>query len=400
MPVFQVPPDALRTGHPTPFALRDAAGQLLVARGVMVESDAQREQLVARELFVDEQEGETFRRAMAGQLDLLVRQNATLGEMASAHPGAPPPAEAARRVADPAGAWSSLQMRTSAMMREAPPQADFAARLHKLQAEVAALVAGDADAALLVLVHATTSDIHHYSATHSLLVAVVCELAARQIVSWPAACRPALRSAALAMNVAMTGLQDALAVQDTPPTAPQRAQIDGHAERGAALLREAGVADELLLQAIAQHHATPPGALGALPVAHQLARLIQRADIFAARLSPRRRRQALSGTAAAQAAYLDERKQPDEAGAAIVKAVGIYPPGSYVQLASGEIAVVLKRGRRANEPVVASIVGRHGNTLGEPALRDTQRLPYRVTAGIAPHDVKVRLSVERLLRLG
>ena len=62
--------------------------------------------------------------------------------------------------------------------------------------------------------------------------------------------------------------------------------------------------------------------------------------------------------------------------------------------------MVLKRGRRANEPIAASIVGRHGNTLAEPTLRDTQRLPYRVTAGVAPHDVKVRLSVERLLRLG
>ena len=397
MPVFQAPPDALRTGHPTPFALRDAAGNLLVARGVMVESDAQREQLIARELYVDEQEGETFRRAMAGRFDAPPRPYAAPGETAPAPPGTAS-IDAARRVADAAAVWSGLQMRTSALMREAP-QADFAARLHKLQAEVAALVAGDADVALLVLVHLTTGDVHHYSATHSLLVAVVCELAARQIVSWPAACRPSLRSAALAMNVAMTGLQDALAVQETPPTPGQRAQIDSHAERGAALLREAGVADELLLQAIAQHHATPPGALGALPVAHQLARLIQRADIFAARLSPRRRRQALSGTAAAQAAYLDERKQPDEAGAAIVKAVGIYPPGSFVRLASNEVAVVLKRGSRANEPVVASVVGRHGNTLSEPALRDTQRPAHRVATGIAPHDVKVRLSLQGLLRL-
>ena len=248
--------------------------------------------------------------------------------------------------------------------------------------------------------HATTSDIHHYSATHSLLVAVVCDLASRHIVSWPPACRPVLRSAALAMNVAMTALQDALAVQDMPPSAHQRAQIEAHAEHGAAMLRESGVTDELMLQAIAQHHATPSGTLGALPVAQQLARLVQRADIFAARLSPRRNRQALSGTAAAQAAYLDERRQADEAGAAVVKATGIYPPGSYVQLANAEVAVVLKRGRRANEPMVASIVSRHGGTLAEPAIRDTQRVPYRVTAGIAPHDVRVRLSLDRLLKLG
>lgn len=401
MPVFQVPPDALRTGHPIPFALRDAAGHLLVARGVMVESDEQREQLIARDLYVDEQDGETFRRAMAGKLDTMLRQNATLGAMASAQPDAAEAAaapEAARRVDDPAGAWSSLQMRASALLRE-PPQADFPARLHRLQADVAELVNGDADTALLVLVNAATSEVRHYSATHALLVAVVCELASRHLPGWPAAARPTLRSAALAMNVAMTVLQDTLAQQDAPPSAPQRAQIDAHAARGAALLREAGVKDELMLGAIAHHHVAPPGPLAALPVAQQLARLVQRSDIFAARLSLRRKRQALSGTAAAQAAYLDERKLPDEAGAAIIKATGIYPPGSYVQLANTEVAVVLKRGRRANEPVVASVVSRQGTALAEPAVRDTQRQQFRVAAGVAPHEVKVRLSLERLLRL-
>jgi hypothetical protein len=116
-------------------------------------------------------------------------------------------------------------------------------------------------------------------------------------------------------------------------------------------------------------------------------------------MSPRRQRAALSGTDAARAAYLDERRQADEAGTAIVKATGIYPPGSFVRLASGEVAVVLRRGRRANQPWVASVLGRSGLPLGEPALRDSQLARHAVVAGVAPQDMRLRLNLPRLLRL-
>lgn len=75
--------------------------------------------------------------------------------------------------------------------------------------------------------------------------------------------------------------------------------------------------------------------LANLSVVQQLARLVQRAGIFAARLSPLKKRQAMSATAAAKAVYLDEFQKPDEAGSAIIKAFGLHPPGCLVQLKSG-----------------------------------------------------------------
>lgn len=75
----------------------------------------------------------------------------------------------------------------------------------------------------------------------------------------------------------------------------------------------------------------------------QLGRLIQRADVFAARLALRITRKALPVTMAMQASYLDETQQADEAGAAIAMALGIYAPGSFVKLASGEVAIVTRR---------------------------------------------------------
>jgi hypothetical protein len=399
MAVIQLPAHVLKIGFPVPFALRDASGHLLVPRGTMVTTESQRQQLVARGIYVDENDSEQFKKALAGKLDSMVRSNALLGQIAKATAEVPEaPAAAARRsVGDPVNAWNNLMLRASALLHD-PPQADFGSRVEKLERDLVELLDADPDAGLLTLIHATTSELHQYSVTHSLLVTSVCELAARNL-PWSAEWRHSMRRAALTMNIAMTTLQDTLALQDGPVTPRQREVIDGHAAKAARMLRELGVDDELWLQAVEHHHASPPGPLAELSPWLQLARLIQRADIFAARLSPRKMRQAMPAIAAAKAAYLDENQKADEAGAAIIKGVGIHPPGSYVRLASTEVAIVLRRGLRANEPKVASIISRNGTPLGEPAMRDIRQKAYEITGGVAPHEVKVRLNLQRLLQL-
>jgi hypothetical protein len=126
---------------------------------------------------------------------------------------------------------------------------------------------------------------------------------------------------------------------------------------------------------------------------------MQRADIFSARLSMRRSRPAMAASAALKAAYLDEHQQADEAGKALIQATGIYPPGSYVRLASGELGLVLRHGVHAKAPKVASLISKSGTPLVEPVLRDTRTRPHDVVAGVAPHEVKVRLPMEKMLRL-
>ena len=401
MPVFQLPSDVLRVGEPTPFALRDKSGCLLIPRGTMVASEEQRQQLAARDLYVDEQDGEALKRAIAGKLDAMVRQNALIGLIAKARPD---PVDVisgkatGQRLSDPLGAWSSLQLRLSAVLHD-PNQPDFEARVMRVQASLLDLLVSDTDTALLLLVHGATQEYHDYSVRHAMLVAVVCELVARHIPTWSDELRPSLRCAALTMNVTMTQVQNLLATQDTPITPPQLAQIEQHGKKGAGLMRSNGVTDELWLGAVEHHHDMPPGPLANLSVVQQLARLVQRADIFAARLSPRRKRQAMSATAAAKAVYLDEFQKPDEAGSAIIKAIGLYPPGCLVRLKSGEVAVVLRRGKKATEPVVASVINAAGTAVGEPALRNTALAQHAVVAGVAAHEAKVRLNLDRLIKL-
>eukprot|EP01041_Mallomonas_annulata_P036938 gene36938-biopygen28931 len=100
-----------------------------------------------------------------------------------------------------------------------------------------------------------------------------------------------------------------------------------------------------------------------------------------------------------QACYFDEKKAIDEAGAALIKAVGIYQPGSFVRLATNEVAVVIKRGANTTTPRVAVLINRAGLPTVEPTIRGSSVREYRIVASVAHRDVKVQINLERLLPL-
>jgi HD-GYP domain-containing protein (c-di-GMP phosphodiesterase class II) len=232
-----------------------------------------------------------------------------------------------------------------------------------------------------------------------MLVSIMCALASREVLKWPEPVEALLRKAALTMNIGMTDLQDKLARQPLPPTGEQRATIASHAETSVKLLTKLGITDSTWLEAVRDHHTQTPGPLRAKTPAQRLARLIQRADMFAARLAPRASRAPISPAAAMQACYFDENKEVDEAGAALIKAVGIYQPGSFVKLATEEIAVVTRRGTNTNTPRVAVLVNRSGMPTVEPTIRDTTLKDYRITASVPHRDVRVQINLEKLLPL-
>ena len=205
--------------------------------------------------------------------------------------------------------------------------------------------------------------------------------------------------AALTMNLGMTELQDRLALQADPVSPTQRKLIEEHPTRSVEKLMALGVTDSIWLQAVAQHHTQAPGPLRTRAPAERLARLIQRADMFAARLAPRASRVPVVPAAAMQACYFDENRQIDEAGAALIKAVGIYQPGSFVRLNSDEVGVVVRRGMNTTTPKVAVLVNRNGMPTVEPMVRDTSLREYKVVASVPHREVRVQLNLERLLPL-
>ena len=275
----------------------------------------------------------------------------------------------------------------------------FADELERLQSRLSQQTRHNPDGALFALFHLASSEIQLYSATHSMLVSVMCALAARDVLGWPQEREDSLCKAALAMNISMTELQDKMASQNEAPTAAQREQIEHHGQRSEALLRRLGVVDADCLEAVRDHHSTGPGSMASRTPGQRLARLLQRADKFAAHLSPRASRRPDSASAAMQAIYFDENRDTDEAGAALIKAVGVYSPGSLVRLTNQEVAVVVRRGANTSMPRVAVLVNRNGIPTGEHALRDTSVREFRIASGVAPTDCKVQIQLDRMLSL-
>jgi HD-GYP domain-containing protein (c-di-GMP phosphodiesterase class II) len=341
MKVVPLSSDGLGLGRPLSSSVRDASGGVLPARGASVETD----------------------RTCAASSD-----------------------------------WPNLQMRLHRLLAD-PRGADWVERLRTLRDDALALVARHPDRALMRLMHDAAHEYQEYSASHSLLVGVLVALSAPLVPGWDSRWHEALTLAALSMNVSITVLQDELARQDERPTPAQRSQLDVHAARSAEILETLGVADADWLEAVRRHHDAPPGPVTGRPVGEQLARLIRRADRYAARLSPRKSRPASSATAAAQAAFLDEGGHHDDAGQALVQTLGIYPPGVWVRLQCGEVAMVLRRSAQPASPVVASLVTRGGLPFAVPALRNTKLASFEVAAAVPPSKVKVRPNLDQLEKL-
>ncbi len=399
MKVVPLSSEGLRIGRPLPFSVRDGSGAVLLARGAAIQTDKQLQLLRSREIFIDPVEMESVQRAYNGQLDQMLRQDVALGRIASARPeyealalpGAGRPAE---RPLD----WPNLQMRLRLLLVD-PRGADWVARLRALRDDVLALVERHPDRALMRLMHDASNEFQDYSANHSLIVCVLAAMACGLLSGWQDGWTDPLTLAALTMNVSFTQAQDELARQAGPLTDAQRATLLEHPQRSADLLAAIGVDDPVWLHAVRHHHSAPSGPLAGRPVEETIARLIRRADRYAARLSPRKSRPASSATAAAQAALLDEGGHSDEAGQALIRTLGLYPPGVWVKLQCGEVAMVLRRTPVAKCPIVASLVSKTGLPLAVPALRNTKLPDFAVTGAVAPAQVKVRPNLDALEKM-
>jgi HD-GYP domain-containing protein (c-di-GMP phosphodiesterase class II) len=399
MHLVPISSESIRLHQPLPFPLMDKNGVLLAKRSFVIDS---REDLEAMEqrgdgLYIDVAESEAHHRAYVERLHGLVRDGKSLGEIASAKVTGD--LMGGRGVQDDERPdWLDLQVQANAILRDSHA-VQFIERLDRLTNQLDKFSRRNPDGTLFALVHLSATEVQMYSATHAMLVSVMCGLAAREVLKWPEEQERRLCKAALTMNLGMTALQDQLTKQADAPTPAQRKAIDMHAERSAEMLMELGVSDTDWLEAVRKHHSQVPGPLQTRNRALQIARLIQRADMFAARLAPRAGRLPISPAAAMQACYFDENKQVDETGAALIKAVGIYQPGSFVRLATDEVAIVIKRGFNTSTPRVAVLISRSGMPIMEPTIRDTSTRDYRVIASVPHREVKVQINLERLLPL-
>lgn len=392
--------DSIVVGQPLPCALRDENGVLLANKGFLVNSRLELEMMLGKrsQIHIDFDQSDNFRRAYVNKLNNLVMEDRALGQIADVQMSSYGSKRVATTAVSDEPDWLDLQAQAHAMLRDTQGDS-FLPRLERLQSTLERYTLRNPDGTLFALINLSGSEVRQYSATHAMLVCVVCFLAARDVLKWSDTDIKSLCSAALTMNIGMTELHDRLTSQIQPPTPEQVKRIETHAPRSVDLLQQMGVTDNLWLEAVLFHRAKTPGPLAARSDGKRLARLIQRTDMFAAKLSPRASRAPDSPASAMQACYFDEHKKIDETGAALIKAVGIYSPGTYVRLTTNEIAVVVKRGLNTTMPKVAVLINRQGMATGEPIMRETSLTEFRIVGSVPHRDVKVSHNLERLLAL-
>ncbi len=392
--------DHLRIGEPLPFGLRDQGGRLLLAGGQVVENEDRLEELRSQSLFADQFESADWFRRLAGAVDARIREGVELREVATARPGAVSREAAAAKELTLPDEWHEIISHLDGVLRAVQPDTDWRPRLMAIHGRARVLGAKRLDGSLYFLIFEAGQSTKKYSSHHALLTMLICEQAAT-LLGWEQPHIDSLGRSALVMNVSMLRLQDLLASDSRPPTPQARAEIETHAQRSAQMLADAGLSDALCLEVVRLHHdAAEVGApLATLPPELRLAQLLRRVDIFTAQISLRASRAPISPVQAAREACLGADGTTDEIGGALLRAVGLYPPGSYVQLDNGEIGLVVARGRRANTPFVAALLSPSGSLIAEPALRDSLDRRYAIKSAVPASTVKLRPPHERLLAM-
>jgi HD-GYP domain-containing protein (c-di-GMP phosphodiesterase class II) len=390
--------DLIELEAPLPLNIWDGNGVLLLRRGEVIRDQEHRQLLQARAPVADEDELRQWTFRYTTEIDRKLRGNASLSSIASV--ARPMGVETGRNEQERSvpARWADLHTSMGLLLHQGEQAQDFSRRLGLIRTRMEEVLQSRTDDSLFVLVQMLLDRSLGYSTGHALLCALLCRIVGKLLLKEPGEL-DGLINAALTMNIGMTRLQDELALQPDPLSIAQRTRIEQHPLLGVRTLQHLGVNDENWLRLVRHHHAKLPTLTDLERAEPQLllAHLISLVDVFVARISPRVSRKGLPSQQAARDAYLDVNGQANPLGAALIKAVGVYIPGSYVRLVSGELAVVVRRQRRANAPLVFALVGRSGMPLGEPALRDTSEAAYEIKAGLAADEVRVRVNPSKLL---
>ena len=403
--LIAVSPEKLHVGIALRFTLRDERGQVLLAKGLRIENHHALEALQKRRaVYVNYEESDEAVKVLMSGLNEATRRDAAIKDI-DRYVTFNETENKEEIKGTLTEGWVEAETRLRALLghlaQGSQVAIDAARRLPTtVDLFLHQLLNRDREAALFLLIHRAVTAYTGYSALHSLLTATVVHLLATPL-KLSATESAALTRAALTMNVGMTSLQDTLANQKQRPSPVQQAQIDKHAADGVRLLHAAGVTDSLWLNVVFKHHDDLPSgiALADRPPAEKLARILQVVDRYTAAMSPRVSRAGRESKDAARSAIVQPGAAGhDEVGLALMMLLGLHPAGTFVKLANGETAVVLRKGAKPNEPYVASVLNKRDEPIAEPRLHNTSKPDLAVVQGVSGSTIRVRLNTDLMLR--
>lgn len=361
MTLSRIAPDALAVGLAVPWDLYDESGRLLLRRGFVVEHEAQWQRLVQAGL---------YRRAAAP----------IAAADASASAAAPMQrCSVFERVA-------AILDRLQNLLVE-PPHTGFAPAVLRLADAVQQCFELEPDAAIATIQLLTA---HRYSVRRLVHAAILVEL----LLTHEGAPREERRvalAAALTMNISMLDLQDQLNHQTTPPDSAQKALLRDHPLSGVAALQALGVSDPQWLASVAQHHETIDGkgyprGLEADELSRH-AQILSMVDRYGSMAIGRAYRAPVLPNVVLKQIFLDKQSVDPKLAALLVSAVGMYPPGSLVALASGEMAMVVRRSPVASQPLVYCLQDARGQRIDPPRRRLTSEPAFAVARLVAGSEL-------------
>jgi HD-GYP domain-containing protein (c-di-GMP phosphodiesterase class II) len=371
MKLILLPRSKIELGLPLLWSVRDQHGKLLLAIGNSIDTARQLDQLLEIGAYVDKSE-------ILASSKILLRDS-TLPDGAVSL----------------MSLWGQAPDCLQILLTCPERKTDFSAQVAAFATHVVELHDTNPDFSIYRAVRQEHYKVSNYGHAHCVHTATLCILLARQL-HWTPRRLMSLVKAALTMNMTILGLQSRMAIQNDPLSAAQRAEILGHPQQSVALLEKLGVTDADWLGAVAQHHEHQDGSgypAGCTEI-DEMANVLHVCDVFMAKISPRVLRPALSPQEAIRQLYREDQGGP--IATALIKTFGIYPPGDFVQLASGELGIVVERTANAKAPIVASITNDKGASVTSTLRRDTRQAAFAVVGAASDKTMLARLLPERL----
>lgn len=357
-------PEQIVLGKALPWDVFDSGGQLLLRKGNVVSDPAQASELAERGVYVDEVE-----------------------YLASLEGREPP--------YDPFHIVASVSANLAYLLSHLPRDGSLQHEVER-EAERLSWVAEHSPDATLAMIQLGEPD--PYPARHAVLAAILADMLA-QSLGWDDDRRISTLCAAMTMNAGMHALQHQLSRQRDSLNPEQQQVVDQHPAESARLLIGCGVQDDEWLRAVLEHHERPDGCGYPRKTRDmsEIARLIHVCDVFTAMLSPRVYRPQLSGNEAVRqilSVYTEASGNPF--GPLLTRLVSMYPPGTLVKLANGELAVVFKRGAHPFKPSVASLIDPKGMRNTKVPIRQTSEAEFAIAAVVAPGKAMIRIPLTQL----
>lgn len=200
--------------------------------------------------------------------------------------------------------------------------------------------------------------------------------------------KQALVQAVLTCNITFYEFQVLLNRMDGKLTDSQRAKLEKHPLQSAQLMEAAGFTDPSLTKAIRQHHERPDGSgypnhLTSESIS-DLALVVSMCEVYTARIDSRVYRKPVLAREALAHFYEKDDKRIKGLLLNFAKSIGLYPPGTWVKLASGETAIVTHRQKDSPIPIVGALFDKHNIPYMGPVVRDCKNPKWKVVSATFP----------------